>query len=550
MNSLVALHRDRRRSQRGSVLSGVLIILAFLAIIAGALLTELSTNFLLSTALVNRVTSEATVDSGMELAIAQLQDTQTTPLFNGCPGTVAWPSNGLTALVTHAQCYPVIDAGSSRTLSPIAAGGQFLQDGIEASVGAAGVEYLNGDTKGNLFAFAPGSSSPAWEYQLGATTEVVGTPLAMPDVSAQPDGVSYVVPVTYGNGGPSGCTKYCVALLSASGMAQPSPVCIMSAVASVGSQPAAGLAFPNLAYFGDGAGNLYAYSATSAPQSGGCVKADQRSVAGDVPGAGAIVAGPFVLKATSGKAVDNVYVVVAAGSAGYLVHYTMSANSGGDLDFAMVAPPLPLPGVGVGASLSRGTSQLAISFSNGQVAVVQIHSNFSTTLVGPPLALGATISDGPVWSSAGTIGVAAGSALYVLDANLNLLATYVAPSTITTAPAADNGGDWFVGTSGGVLYTVQSVAGSAQMFQPISYPGAGSVTSAPIAMPCSTGICIYLASSDGNVYFAGLDARDALMDSCVGTCATGHFSLRVRVEVGDENSPSTVHVQSWSYYSP
>src|SRR5205807_10660567 len=45
---------DRRRRQNGSVLSAVLILVAFLAIISGALMTELSTNFLLSHALVNR----------------------------------------------------------------------------------------------------------------------------------------------------------------------------------------------------------------------------------------------------------------------------------------------------------------------------------------------------------------------------------------------------------------------------------------------------------------------------------------------------------------
>jgi hypothetical protein len=59
VNKLRALLADGRLSQRGSVLSGVLIITAFLAIISGALMTELSTNFLLSNALVNRVSTEA-----------------------------------------------------------------------------------------------------------------------------------------------------------------------------------------------------------------------------------------------------------------------------------------------------------------------------------------------------------------------------------------------------------------------------------------------------------------------------------------------------------
>src|ERR1700738_2380660 len=76
MKSLRALLKDRRRSQQGSVLGGVLIITAFLAILSGALMTELSTNFLLSTDLVNRVNTEATVSSAAAMYINQLQSTQ------------------------------------------------------------------------------------------------------------------------------------------------------------------------------------------------------------------------------------------------------------------------------------------------------------------------------------------------------------------------------------------------------------------------------------------------------------------------------------------
>ncbi|HEX7265090.1 MAG TPA: hypothetical protein VF383_13020, partial [Candidatus Dormibacteraeota bacterium] len=83
MKSLRALLGDRRRSQQGSVLGGVLIITAFLAILSGALMTELSTNFLLSTDLVNRVNTEATVSSAAETYINQLQNT---PLNTPCPG--------------------------------------------------------------------------------------------------------------------------------------------------------------------------------------------------------------------------------------------------------------------------------------------------------------------------------------------------------------------------------------------------------------------------------------------------------------------------------
>ena len=63
----------RRRSQRGSILSGLLIIIAFLSIIGSALMSEISSQFLMTRSLVDQVTAQATVQSGMENAIAQLQ---------------------------------------------------------------------------------------------------------------------------------------------------------------------------------------------------------------------------------------------------------------------------------------------------------------------------------------------------------------------------------------------------------------------------------------------------------------------------------------------
>src|SRR5579872_888757 len=189
---LLAIQRDRRRAQRGSVLSAVLILVTFLAIISGALVTSLSTNFLLSRQLVAHATNEATVDSAMELALGQLQDTQATPIFNGCPSPASFSPltlNGLTAVAGFASCFPVIDRSAS------SAGGAYLEDGTHAAPPGTGVdEYLNGDAKGNLYAFANGSTTPTWTFSLGG--EIVGTPLAMADVSAPSDGVSYLVPVT------------------------------------------------------------------------------------------------------------------------------------------------------------------------------------------------------------------------------------------------------------------------------------------------------------------------------------------------------------------
>jgi len=87
MKAVRELLGDRKRAQRGSVLSGVLIIVAFLAIIAGALMTELSTNLLLSRALVHRVANEATLNSAMELALDKLQSLSHLPSMSTGPTT-------------------------------------------------------------------------------------------------------------------------------------------------------------------------------------------------------------------------------------------------------------------------------------------------------------------------------------------------------------------------------------------------------------------------------------------------------------------------------
>ncbi len=547
MGALARLLKDRRRSQRGSVLSAVLIMVAFLAIICGALMTELSTNFLLSRTAVSRVANEAVVNSAMELAFSRLQDTQTTPLFQGCPSLPSVALNGSNGAATYASCYPVIDRGSPQQLSSIVSGGQFLQDGTHAVIPGAGVDaYLNADANGNLYSVPTGSTTPAWTYGFGG--EIVGTPLAMPDLNAQPAGISYVVPVTNPTGGAAnGCSAYCVGLLNAAGPGKPSFTCLMSANGPVMSQPAAGIAFSSDAYFGDSAGNLFAYSALS-NQAGPCDQEDAHALSSDLSGTSQVVAGPFVINGSTGKrATDEVYVFAAAGGQGYLMRYAYT-TSRGSTSF-IFAGATPLPGVPSGAVLQRSTSRFAVGFTNGTVALIQVNFDFSTTLFATS-QLAAPVSDAPVFSAGGQVGVAAGSTLYVLDQGLNLLATFAAPSSIATSPAADSGGDWFIATSSGTAYGVQRAGSSAQMFATFGYGGAGRLTSSPIAVPCATGICLYTASSDGSVYFAGLDARDAVLDTCLTACGSTTFSLRAVVEVGAPNSPSTVHVQGWSYYSP
>ena len=73
MTSIRRVLSDRRARQRGSVLSGLLIIVAMLAILIGALMTDLSSSFVLSRTVGERVQREATVSSAMELGFYELQ---------------------------------------------------------------------------------------------------------------------------------------------------------------------------------------------------------------------------------------------------------------------------------------------------------------------------------------------------------------------------------------------------------------------------------------------------------------------------------------------
>ncbi|HVH63482.1 MAG TPA: hypothetical protein VNA65_07770, partial [Candidatus Dormibacteraeota bacterium] len=94
MKAVLELFRDGKRSQHGGILSGVLIMTAFVAIIAGALMTELSGNFLLASSLMSRTAAQATINSSVELSLSQLQSSQ---LDAPCPNLSSATLNNLTA---------------------------------------------------------------------------------------------------------------------------------------------------------------------------------------------------------------------------------------------------------------------------------------------------------------------------------------------------------------------------------------------------------------------------------------------------------------------
>ena len=99
------------------MLSGVLIIVAMLAILIGALMTQLSSAFALSRTASVRLANEATVNSAVELALHNLQ-IGPVPAVCVRDGRGPWPVtlNGRSAVVTQTCMAIVPDVAAS--LSP------------------------------------------------------------------------------------------------------------------------------------------------------------------------------------------------------------------------------------------------------------------------------------------------------------------------------------------------------------------------------------------------------------------------------------------------
>ena len=134
-----------------------------------------------------------------------------------------------------------------------------------------------------------------------------------------------------------------------------------------------------------------------------------------------------------------------------------------------------------------------------------------------------------------------------------MIASYAGVSPIRTTPGSDAVGEWFFGADDGYLHELQQRAGQSAMVQVAQYGGLGTVGSSVQVAGCPTGICIYLGSSS-NAYLVPLDAREATLTACLSNsppaCSGDNPRLWAQVEVGAPDSPQTVHVQGWSYYSP
>jgi hypothetical protein len=557
MKAIRLMLKDRRRSQRGSVLSAVLIIVAFLGILSGALMTELSGGLISSRALVSRVTREATVNSAVELAINQLQSAS---LGSPCPGPTTVNLNGLTATASYIRCAPVVDS-RSLPLVPIAQSSPFTVDGTHVQLAANQQQhrdaYLVSDLDGNLYEFNYGSSQ-GWSVNLQA--RVTGPPMSAYDESNSQYDVVDMVPVTNPNdhGVSPGCGQngFCVALLTEE-TGTPSKVCFMAAHAVVRARPASASAFANVAYFGDGSGTVFAYSTLGGGGGGegngggDCSPLDSITNPSGQP----VVAGPVVV--SGGGQRDYVYVIASDGSSSTLWRYTF-ANGQFSGASSLGLPAANAIGLALDNTSPQNPPRMAITFGDGHVAMVRIANNFQASVTASRM-VAANIQAAPYWchcQGIDLIGVGGtNGALFLLDGGLTPVATYPAGgAAISSAPVSDAAGNWFFGADDSRLHEVQYASGQGTMTQATQWTLAGRVGSSPIIGGCGSIICIYLGARNGSAYLIQLDARDAIVTACVSTappsCSGANPRLWAQVEVGSMGNTRTVHVSGWSYYSP
>lgn len=541
--NLISVIRDPRRRQRGSVLSGVLIITACLAIISGALMTELSTNLLLSRDIMKRVATEATVSSSIELAIDNIQ---TAPLTTACPTlNPPPPMNGLNASVAYISCALVTDSIPEAT--SIASSEPFTIDGSYISLPGvlpgAGQEYLLADSGGALFGFRFGGVG-AWTVPLG------GTPTAPPTAMSAGNGaIADLVPISYAQ------SNNAVALVTEATPGQPSLKCNLmpNPSAPVISAPGPGRNIPNVVYFGDQSGRLYAFD-TSA--SGSCGLLDQTTV-----GSQPIVAGPVVFPGSTPTR-DRLFLIVSNGNSSTLEEYRFSST---DRDLTL-AGSWPLPAANAVGMVSDATSiaaggyaRLAITFAGGQLAIAEVSSSFMVTLLPQTgsLPVGG-VTKPPAWCQTclgtGVIGVGSPGGLYLFDSNLNLYESFTGMA-ITTAPAADAGGDWFVGDTSGVISELRPL-GQGGMVVAHAFPvSSATISSSPIVQGCTAGLCVYFGANNSHAYLISLDQRDLVLSAsaCIsaqGVCTSVRPELWAHVVVGGAGNPQTARMAGFSYYSP
>ena len=539
-----ALLKDRRRAQRGSVLSAVLILVALLSILCGALATELSTSFLLSRNLMNRAANQATVNSAVELSLGQLQSTQ---LNAPCPSlgpTVAL--NGRTAVPAYSTCWPTIDAAAPTRFTQLAGASRpFSLDGTHTLVGRLN-DYVVANPDGTIFDYTFGSALYRWRLFLPNST-VTGTPLVMADPQNNGQYID-VIPLSGSFCAPS---ADCLEVRSDDLSGTPSHQCKLATSAPV-TQLAGSSS--GIAYYGDGT------SLGMVDLSGGDCDPGNGPI--QIPGTQPVVKGLIAFTCTRsncGRSTDMVYAVVADGGSSRVVQFSNNRNGFGVGPFPAVGLPWGNPiGLDIsGSSVPSLPASVAITFQGGGIALVQIALNGSPTLVYQS-SIPAGIGDAPYWCTqcGNFIGVGGQNGqLYVFDSVLSLIATYTGPSArINTTPQADGAGNWYFGADDGFVYEVQVQPGQPLMTFADKYGPMAQVGSSVQVGGCSTGICVYLGGFNRTTYLIPLDARAAVLSACISTsppqCTGENPRLWASVQVGVQGNPKAVRVLGWSYYSP
>jgi hypothetical protein len=572
---MLSSRRERRaRAQRGSVLSALLIIVAFLAILGGALMNELSGQFLLTRTLADRIATQASVNSSVEYAISQLQARNVNgkvPSRCSTDTGANWSVNlnGITAAAL-ANCQAIVPDLVAKTVD-----GTFAADGTHVVLPGRDT-YLVGNSGGNVYDYAFGQQGALWSVRLGAG--VTGPPAQTPD-NGNPGHLITGVPV--GNA---------VALIDDRVGSGARLRCYMTASGLVTQRPGfenppAGTAayFPDYAFFGDSSGRLYVYDART---NGTCSRIASVSGLG-----GPVVGGPLVLTGTvttqgGGGEEDEtttttaeLFAVVNAGGSSRLVHYSYQEQTqgfGGTQSDLVFAGSVSLPfanSAGVAFSTTtpadRRSIRLAITSRAGQVALATINarnrgSGLTYTMSsGQMVSLGGSFSRAPYWYQrpAGADQIGAGNQdgwFYVLDTNLNQLLRYEGTVSINTTPAADANGDWYFGADDGYVYDVEPPAKGALMFNAARFGPASQVSSSPVVGSpgdgCSGLLCMYFGATGAGAYLAQIGSVRVMdLSACSPSCSAPTVSPRLwsRLEVGDPQyvGGHGVNVVGWSYYN-
>ena len=466
--------------------------MVFLSILGGALLNEISGQFLLTKTLANRIATEATVNSSVETAIGDLQlrvSNATVPSRCSTDRATPVPAvtlNGQSATVSPLpSCLAIVPDVVSQLAT-----GTYLVDGTLATVNG-GATYLAAASNGVLSAYTVGQTTPRWSVRAGSgITGPVGQ-----------SGATTLVPVGSGVAYVDDRTASLQCTMHAAG-----PVTSRPGLENPPSgQPAY---FPSYAFFGDTTG-LYAQAFNGRT----CTQMAFGSTAGSVVG------GPLVLTGT--------VTTSNGGGSSHLVHFSYQETRGAQ-NSSVLTPvdSVSLPfavasGVAFAGTtpIDRQSIRMAITSTSGQVALAQItarnrQSGWTYTIspVGQAVSLGGSFQRPPYWRhvlqggvSLDEIGAAnTNGHLYVLDANNNLATRwhYDGSSPINTTPAPDSSGTWYFGADDGFVYDVEPAASGAVMFMAARFGPGGQVHASPSVAGCGRRVCIYFGMGSGGSYFA------------------------------------------------